>query len=501
MKKCLNCKALNPDFVVYCQNCGSYLPLEKTGEYFDILKSFLLGFLLTAILYVFVLPAVEWVYIRQLFDSVIAEAIVGLTLWSLFLVGFKFVRYRDQATAYRRFRHKEVSQIFAQGVYALNVDERLKDISEFLQKQKIKRYQSSLIFRRVRRLFHHIKAIPKKEEINKILDYQAQMDFNRMDNGYTLLNVFIWAIPILGFIGTVYGIGEAIGEFSSFIRSVSSVELGNQMRSALGGVTSGLSIAFNTTFLALVFVIPIMVLSSFLRKAEEDLLLGIEDYCLEEVLPHLHIVPGTQGESENYEEHMQKIMQLSGNWVSRLDPLMDSLANYASGLKHQVTGLQPLVKEFSDNMFAVKDSPAAQENTSQPTNSNPTPPPSALQSTISVLPAAPPPNMNPPSPEANTVDTSSGSTSTETETPHSKAPQQTAAHEPTTTSKIDDETVNSQITNTINPQPATSSSSANDKSPKLGTDDTVSSSPNDSQAGTSNLEEGKADLPPRTEVS
>lgn len=353
--KCFNCKTKNEEIAVYCQRCGAYLPIEKTTDYLDILKALVFALTVSGGFYLIYLPVTENYQIQELFSGTISEAITTLTLWSLFLVGLKYLRHREQIKTFQQFRNQRVNAILAQGIYVRNTDERLGEISQYLQSQKIKKYQNGLIFRRVRRIFHHIKAIPKKEEINKIFDYQAQIDANRMENSYSLLNVFIWAIPILGFIGTVFGIGEAIGEFSNFIRSVSSVELGSQMRSALGGVTSGLSIAFNTTFLALVFVIPIMVLSSFLKKAEEDLLLQMEEYCLEEVLPYLHIIPGSEIEQEAFDEHMHKIMQLSGNWMARLEPLIESVTQYAGSLKHQIEGLQPMVKDFSEAFFMAKD--------------------------------------------------------------------------------------------------------------------------------------------------
>ena len=93
------------------------------------------------------------------------------------------------------------------------MDERILEISQFLQEQKVKKFQDSVIFRRVRRTLRHLKAIPKKEEITSILNYQAEIDQNRMQSGYALLNVFIWAIPILGFIGTVLGLDSQSENF------------------------------------------------------------------------------------------------------------------------------------------------------------------------------------------------------------------------------------------------------------------------------------------------
>ena len=362
MRKCLVCKKNNPIHVKYCQHCGAYLPLEETKNSFDFLKAMILGWLFTAIFYVVFLPSVDHEYLQKLFQGSISQAILGLTLWSLFLIFFKLLSYRQQKRAYAAFLESQIHTLMSQGVYVKDVQDRIEELSQHLQKGKVTHFQTSLVFRRIRRIFLYLEAIPKKEEINDILDYQADIDYNRMENSYSILNVFIWAIPILGFIGTVFGIGEAIGEFSQFIRSMDSVSLGTQMRSALGGVTSGLSVAFNTTFLALVTVIPIMIGASLLRKAEEDLLLNIEEYCLEEVLPNLHVHPRDQEVDASYHEQLIKMTNLSDQWMKQLNPLIGALSQTSIGLESQVSGLQPIVKDFSESVFQVKSVTDAQVN-------------------------------------------------------------------------------------------------------------------------------------------
>ena len=43
-----------------------------------------------------------------------------------------------------------------------------------------------------------------------MLKSQSEIDATMVDSSYVLIKVFIWAIPILGFIGTVLGISEAV---------------------------------------------------------------------------------------------------------------------------------------------------------------------------------------------------------------------------------------------------------------------------------------------------
>ncbi|MBS1256612.1 MAG: hypothetical protein MAG581_02438 [Deltaproteobacteria bacterium] len=354
--KCLKCGSSNPDNAAYCQNCHAYLAEQPGMEYLDAFKALILGLFFTGIFYlVFPMPVVRNEYLLQLFSGRISETIIALILWSLFLILFKWRQYRQQHRAYAAFRNQQLHDSLSKGIYVKNVDERILEISQFMQEQKVKKFQDSVIFRRVRRTLRHLKAIPKKEEITSILNYQAEIDHNRMQSGYTLLNVFIWAIPILGFIGTVFGIGQSIGEFSDFIRSTDGTDLNAQMRSALGGVTSGLSVAFSTTFIALVGVVPVMMLSSSLRKREEDLLLSVEEYCLEDLLPNLHVRPGDEMLDDAVSTHLEQMAEFSENWRQQVSPLLESVQSHSKSLSAQVGGLQPLIQKFSESLFEVKD--------------------------------------------------------------------------------------------------------------------------------------------------
>ena len=325
-------------------------------ESIDAIKALILSLFFTGIFYlVFPIPVIRSEYWLQLFSGHISETIVALVLWSLFLIFFKWRQFRQQLRAYEAFRNQIMHDSLSKGIYVRDVDERILEISQFMQEQKVKKFQDSVIFRRVRRTLRHLKAIPKKEEITSILNYQADIDHNRMQSGYALLNVFIWAIPILGFIGTVFGIGQSVGEFSDFIRSTGGTDLNTQMRSALGGVTSGLSVAFSTTFIALVGVVPIMMLASSLRKREEDLLLSVEDYCLEDLLPNLHVRPGDEMLDDAVSEHLEQMAEFSENWRKQVSPVLESVERHSKGFATQVDGLQPLIQKFSESFFEAKD--------------------------------------------------------------------------------------------------------------------------------------------------
>ena len=372
--KCLKCGELNPEVATYCQRCNAYLMEPPASESGDVFKALILASLVTGVFYlVFPIPVTRNTYVLQLFTGRISELIFVLCVWSLALVGFRYYRYRLQDKALEALRHHELHHSYQSGIYVREVKERIAELSRHLEARGIRKFQSTVVFQRIRRILLYLRAVPKKEEIQAILNYQAEIDHNRLQGRYALLNVFIWAIPILGFIGTVYGIGESIGEFSEFIRSADSGSVGGQLRSALGGVTNGLSIAFNTTFLALVGVIPIMVLASMVRKGEEGLLLNVEEYCLEELLPHLHVHPGRQALEDATQAQLEQLANFTEQWTRQAAPVLNSVGEHAKTLEAQVVALQPVLRDFSAGLLNGSTPEASTPEVSTPATSTATP--------------------------------------------------------------------------------------------------------------------------------
>ena len=339
---------------------GAHTAFSLSGREFSgrrdnvqMLKALFLGLVVTALFYeVFPLPFVDEPWVLNLFEPAVSEVITGMTIWSCFLLLFKYFNYRVQVKAQQAFSDPGVAAVLGQGIYARNADEVQRQLTAELKRLKVRKFEASAIYRRVSQMLHFVRSAPKKETINDLLSFQSQIDVKKMESSFTLLQVFIWAIPILGFIGTVWGIGDSVRNFSEFIQTAEGgTQFSTQMRTALGGVTGGLAVAFNTTFLALVLVIPVMMVTSFLQKNEEEVLLVVEEYCLEELLPHLHISPSDDAVTENFDEHMHRILQLSSAWLGQLQPLVERLSQQTEMVSHQLGGIQPLVKEFTDRLL------------------------------------------------------------------------------------------------------------------------------------------------------
>ena len=109
------------------------------------------------------------------------------------------------------------------------------------------------------------------------LKYLADIDRDRKHHRYALIRILIWATPMLGFLGTVLGISEALGGIQ--------VGADNDFQQMLSSLRSSLFVAFDTTALALTLSIVMMFLQFFTDRFESQLLDIVDRRTHEELSP------------------------------------------------------------------------------------------------------------------------------------------------------------------------------------------------------------------------
>ena len=100
---------------------------------------------------------------------------------------------------------------------------------------------------------------------------------DRLDSELSMLRYIAWAIPAIGFIGTVRGIGDALGEAHKAVTG------------DVSGVTEGLGTAFNSTLAALLISIVLMFLLHQLQLAQERFVLDSETYLDRNLIRHMQL--------------------------------------------------------------------------------------------------------------------------------------------------------------------------------------------------------------------
>jgi biopolymer transport protein ExbB/TolQ len=115
--------------------------------------------------------------------------------------------------------------------------------------------------RRLQAAVQHVFRKGSAQDLDEELKYLADVDATRQHDSYALFRVIIWAIPILGFLGTVIGITMALNGVRT-----------DALEQSMNDVVTGLGVKFDTTALALAMSIVLMFLHFFVDRWESSLL-------------------------------------------------------------------------------------------------------------------------------------------------------------------------------------------------------------------------------------
>lgn len=122
----------------------------------------------------------------------------------------------------------------------------------------------SYLVRRLRESLDLVVRTGTADKLEDHLKYLADLDAARAAQSYGLVRFIIWAIPIMGFLGTVIGITVAIA-------SLSPTQLEN-----ISGVVAGLGTAFDTTATALALSMVLMFMQFVIDRYEQSLLADVD---------------------------------------------------------------------------------------------------------------------------------------------------------------------------------------------------------------------------------
>jgi biopolymer transport protein ExbB/TolQ len=152
-----------------------------------------------------------------------------------------------------------------------------------------------ILFNRIHVALSNIRNMGQIGDVDNVLRSQADHDEAAMESSYTVVRGLIWAIPVLGFIGTVLGLSQAIAAFTNVLSTARDIEA---VKGSLQSVTSGLATAFETTLQALVAALFIQLLITMLKRREEQMNDGFVDYCQRMIVGRLRITGPEPREAE-----------------------------------------------------------------------------------------------------------------------------------------------------------------------------------------------------------
>ena len=191
-----------------------------------------------------------------------------LVLWAAIILGHKFLLIRQERQVLERdfLRLEKGERIIPEE--SLN---HYHEVQQHLEEQPIEGGYK-LLPEVIGSALHRFHATHSIQDASQAINEQVEMAAGRLDAELSLIRYIAWAIPSVGFIGTVRGIGEALGRADEAIKG------------DISGVTAALGLAFNSTLIALFLSIVLMFFVYLLQSRQEGLILEIEAYCRKTVV-------------------------------------------------------------------------------------------------------------------------------------------------------------------------------------------------------------------------
>jgi biopolymer transport protein ExbB/TolQ len=187
-----------------------------------------------------------------------------LALWSVAIMGYKGYTLRRG----RRLLDADLLRLPA-GMKILPEDSR--DYARQVEALPTE-MRSELLPRALLSGLHRFGATRNIQDVSSAIHDVCELEFGRLDSELSMVRYVAWAIPAIGFIGTVRGIGEALQQAHKAVEG------------DVSGVVAGLGVAFNSTLVALGLSILVMFMLHQIQLRQERAVLDAEQFLDENVV-------------------------------------------------------------------------------------------------------------------------------------------------------------------------------------------------------------------------
>lgn len=214
--------------------------------------------------------------------------------------------------------------------------------------------QNNILSRRFIRLINVWATSSSFIKVSRAIEDDTELYDLAQQSSYALPRIIVWSIPVMGFIGTVMGIGESVSGFEGFLSKADDIDV---LREGLVNVTSGLGTAFDTTFLALTISVIVVFPLTIVERIEQQLLTRIDLTLRKEVLEPL---PETSGGSQlNIKAVDEALSRAFDIHLPSHEALIEPAKEFAISAASQITReLLPLKNMAEEAISCIQDARA-----------------------------------------------------------------------------------------------------------------------------------------------
>ena len=202
---------------------------------------------------------------------------LSLFLWGIMILIYKFVLLQGEIKVVNEYEPDMLDEAEEDGSSRGSINRAearaiAAKVDEDSRKPEFRNKLLPYVVARGLERYHITGSVP---EATETMMGRIEMASEQQESELSMLRYLVWAIPSIGFIGTVRGIGVALRRADEALQG------------DISGVTSALGVAFNSTLVALIISIALMLMIHLLQSSQEGLILRLQTFCREQILDKL----------------------------------------------------------------------------------------------------------------------------------------------------------------------------------------------------------------------
>jgi|TARA_B100000809_G_scaffold230175_1_gene244292 biopolymer transport protein ExbB/TolQ len=196
------------------------------------------------------------------------------------------------------------------------------------------RLRDSMIARRLEEAIETVRRRGTADGLDEHLKYLSDIDADRRHDAGGLVRIIVWATPMLGFLGTVIGITMALGGLGDRPEM-----LVDAPKDAVQGLLAGLSVAFDTTAVALSLSMVLMFVQFLTDQVETQLSAGVDQRVDAQLVGRFcQLGTGTDPNVASIRRMAEQVVNSSDGLVRRQTELWQATIDSAHQQWNQIVG-------------------------------------------------------------------------------------------------------------------------------------------------------------------
>jgi biopolymer transport protein ExbB/TolQ len=193
-------------------------------------------------------------------------------IWGMIVLGYKFLQVTKERAL---FRHDFVRVQPGERIIPEDALDRYKELRTAVEREP--RWRERLLPECLLAALYRFHASSSIQDAANAIRERSELAGDRLDSQLSLVRYIAWAIPAIGFIGTVRGIGDALNFAEQAIRG------------DISSVTTGLGLAFNSTFVGLSMCIVLMFFLHMVQQRQEAFVMETQVYCRDKLIDTMKV--------------------------------------------------------------------------------------------------------------------------------------------------------------------------------------------------------------------